>query len=203
MHKLRNGSLPAMIPPLVHHRDVPHQFRYLLPEGTHFCSISEIERAFVSDTRAGQAERRKLFKGFIEFRAALTSCEISGEQWIDGSFTSRKDFPRDIDVITFVQPDYESIVPANRTDLARRLFDAGQTLADYSTHNWLIPCFDPDSANFAQTSLTAKKIVDTYQRTRNFRGRLREEREGIKKGILRLPLGLENRIPNVDAWLKL
>ena len=61
---------------------------------------------------ATSAERCKVLKGFLDYRAALHGMGlVSGFQWIDGSFTEQVETlerrpPKDIDVVTFVHiPD--------------------------------------------------------------------------------------------------
>ena len=50
--------------------------------------------------------RQKLFDDYISFIDDLKKLDIgSFYQWIDGSFTTSKAFPKDIDLITFINVD--------------------------------------------------------------------------------------------------
>jgi len=66
----------------------------LLPPGVWNCTLPEAEAAFCNTPR-----RRELWKGLQSFLDAEVRPHGNLPVWIDGSFTRRKDYPDDIDVV--------------------------------------------------------------------------------------------------------
>lgn len=76
--------------------------------GPYSCTIEELVRFY-----GVSPERRKILKGFCEFRKLLLSMGIRGKQWINGSFSENVEerlgrSPKDIDIVTLVE-DLSSI----------------------------------------------------------------------------------------------
>jgi hypothetical protein len=83
---------------------------YLTPPRPIDCTLEFIEDNFV-DGIPDLAHRRNLFNGYLSFLDNLEKAvNAPFEQWVNGSFISKKLVPRDIDVVTFI--DYK-IVSAN------------------------------------------------------------------------------------------
>ena len=60
----------------------------------------------VQSTFVHNSHRQKLFDNYLSFLSDLQKLEIgSFFQWIDGSYTTTKKFPKDIDIITFINID--------------------------------------------------------------------------------------------------
>ncbi len=65
-----------------------------LPVGTHDCTTAEIEASFcTNDTR------KTIWAGFVEFLAWIGVQPTPASILIDGSFTTDKQIPRDVDVV--------------------------------------------------------------------------------------------------------
>jgi hypothetical protein len=63
--------------------------------------ISNLEE--FRDTFAFNDRRLKLFTTYLDFLSDLEKLELGAFfQWIDGSFTTKKPFPNDIDLVVFV-----------------------------------------------------------------------------------------------------
>ena len=74
---------------------------YLKPYDIIETDLAHFERTFVTTT-----VRRMIFAEYLQFNAALKSLvDAPFDQWLDGSFTTRKPLPFDIDVVTFVDFD--------------------------------------------------------------------------------------------------
>ena len=72
----------------------PLDARGLLPVGRHVCTLDEIHAAFCWD-----AHRLSLWNGLIEFLKVLTRESMVFPIGVDGSFTTDKERPADIDVV--------------------------------------------------------------------------------------------------------
>src|SRR5690242_7160692 len=70
-----------------------------LDAGRHAVTFEEIREVFV-DGFPGSATRAPLFESFSLVRAAIMRVVPIREQWIDGSFVTRKQDPVDIDLVT-------------------------------------------------------------------------------------------------------
>lgn len=68
-------------------------------------SLNEFEAFFV-DGLENRTARRRLFENYLLFLAQLkTIIEPPFYQWIDGSFVTLKEYPKDLDVLTFIPID--------------------------------------------------------------------------------------------------
>lgn len=62
-----------------------------------FCTLSDFAETFCTNTH-----RAELFEGYLRFRKELSRVGIRrGMQWLNGSYVTPKEEPRDIDVVTF------------------------------------------------------------------------------------------------------
>jgi hypothetical protein len=80
------------------------EYDSLLPPGFHDISESEISNHFLSEFSTSTT-RGLLIQGLQNFLTALRVCEIQYEIWIDGSFSTRKTDPNDIDLIVFASTE--------------------------------------------------------------------------------------------------
>ncbi len=79
---------------------------YITPSGIHTLTLSEFEQAFVSIEN--RVHRRKLFASYQTYLSELS--KIITEpffQLIGGSYVTRKIWPQDIDIVTFVPYIFE------------------------------------------------------------------------------------------------
>ena len=71
---------------------------YLQPSEAIELDLSDFKDTFVVNTR-----REHLFDAYLSFMEVLASKNISYlYQWINGSFTSKKLYPKDIDIVIFL-----------------------------------------------------------------------------------------------------
>lgn len=68
--------------------------------------MAEFQRVFVEglENRAYRAEQFAKYLQFVE--AIKAKLKVPFSQWIDGSFTTRKLFPGDVDVVNFIDYDH-------------------------------------------------------------------------------------------------
>lgn len=72
----------------------------VLPPGFYEYKLEEIEKIFVNEISESQT-REKIFNGFKIWLRELLNLVIPEEIWLDGSFTTNKINPNDIDIIVF------------------------------------------------------------------------------------------------------
>lgn len=161
-----------VLPP---HLGNPTDFLHVSP---YPCTILELCQKF-----ATSRPRINILIGFISFRARLTNLGIiDGFQWLDGSFmenieVSENRPPNDLDLVTF----YDGrTAPPEATLLANFPEFSNSTLSKQTYHLDHYPvdfCFNPEV---------------TVELTRYWIQLFTHNRNGIWKGILRLPLNTAN-----------
>ena len=82
-----------------------------LPEGVHTCSESEIEERFGSFQRSDV--RCRIFERLADYLTELRATDAVSFVIVDGSFTTAKDEPGDIDLIVIFKSghDFEADLP--------------------------------------------------------------------------------------------
>lgn len=89
-------------------------------------------------------ERRQILLGFFQLRQALRQLGVaSGFQWLDGSFTEdaervRGRAPRDIDVVTFFEPQISPLTPPD-PGLIHVITNHNATKAQYHVDHIMVP----------------------------------------------------------------
>lgn len=76
-----------------------------LPEGLHDATLAEIEQTFGSFN--GSEVRVRLFERLQEFFTAVAQWGNAAEILLDGSFTTSKQRPEDIDIILVYRADFD------------------------------------------------------------------------------------------------
>lgn len=72
--------------------------------------VIETDLETVRTTFVTNSNRQGLFENYLSFLDDLQKLQIgSFYQWIDGSFTTQKTYPKDIDLITFINIDVYKI----------------------------------------------------------------------------------------------
>lgn len=75
----------------------------ILPPGRHTCSFSQFESRFVTERIVDHARRSRILEDFLAYRDQQLRCGlVVTSYWIDGSFTSDKVDPGDIDITSLV-----------------------------------------------------------------------------------------------------
>lgn len=75
---------------------------FLFPDKQIASSIEELEQYFVKDIKSSR--RKEIFDSYCNYSNDLKeTCNLEVlVQWIDGSFTTKKENPNDIDLVTFL-----------------------------------------------------------------------------------------------------
>jgi|SRR5690554_5639284 len=94
----------------------------LLKPGIHDFEIEEIGNHFLLDFPASKT-REPLIEGLKAFIAHLANVGVPVELWIDGSFTTKKTDPNDIDLVVFSPAEALNNLPADKQALFQALTD--------------------------------------------------------------------------------
>ncbi|MFV0443409.1 MAG: DUF6932 family protein [Planctomycetaceae bacterium] len=115
-------------------------------------------------------DRRTVLAGFLAFRQALHAVGLStGFQWLDGSFLEDIELiegrsPRDLDVVTFVEPPAEFAVD----DRVKALLDHDRVKSQYMVDHYFVELTLPGQALVAQTAYWTG--VWSHQRSMQWKG---------------------------------
>ncbi len=89
----------------------------LLAPGFHDIEEGKLEELFV-DPFPNSTARRKLVEGLKALLSVIRQMSINFEVWLDGSFTTEKQDPVDIDVVVFMDPaEAGSLSPTHKSIL--------------------------------------------------------------------------------------
>ena len=94
----------------------------LFPPGIHDISEADLENHFLSRFPSSST-RKNLISGFKKYLMSLRSIGVKFEVWIDGSFTTEKEDPSDIDLVVFGSEAEINHLPDPRKNQLRALFD--------------------------------------------------------------------------------
>ena len=94
----------------------------LFPPGIHDISESDLENHFLSGFPSSST-RQRLISGLKKYLKLLKSIGVKFEIWIDGSFTTEKEDPGDIDLVVFGSTTELNHLPSPKKSQLHALFD--------------------------------------------------------------------------------
>lgn len=97
-------------------------YKPLLVPGIHDIDEQELGNHFLSSF-VGSRTRAQLISGFRKYLAALRQFGVKFEIWIDGSFTTEKPDPSDVDIVVFGSAAELDALPQQQQEALSRLFD--------------------------------------------------------------------------------
>lgn len=120
---------------------------YLQPPKRHEFMIKELESLFVTDFPTSKT-RQILFDRYLkytnDFRDVITENIV---QWIGGSFTTKKENPRDIDLVTIL--DYQNF--EEHKELIDSKFRFKNGLDKYGVDGYSIPKYPMEDSRYPIT----------------------------------------------------
>ncbi|TKJ94567.1 DUF6932 family protein [Erwinia persicina] len=152
-------------------------FPPLLPAGFHDLDDTELEALCVNSFPAS-ARRSRLHCNFIQLVALLREINLQfkcfGEIWVDGSYTTQKPEPYDIDILLVI--DYAALmkIPEEQLKTVSPLLNRSFVKANYDIDVLLLPENHPD--------------VDYSERRSYWRGWFGFDRRENPKGLVRFAL---------------
>jgi hypothetical protein len=152
----------------------------LPPVGLIRPSIQEFEGRFANST--SEKDRKDIYGGYKIYCSYLISMGIVSTQWVDGSYTTAKPNPKDIDLVLH----YDSMkLYSDRTlqDKFRKLINKAKMKADYKCHPQLVPIYPKYMTEF----------YNLYLRYYNHWLKwFSKDKKGNEKGLLEFNLTKEN-----------
>jgi hypothetical protein len=177
---------------------VQFDHRGLLPEGVHPCDEKRFSQLLV-DPFPADPTRGLIRDGFFELRSRAKSHGVAGVQWVDGSYTTTKRAPRDVDVVTFSRADQLGALSDDAKDFVREVLASGQVSQAYRTHSYVVAAYEPAHPAFPAFDAWRRYWREFFGRTRSLPNPQGGELPGVGKGILSMGLGDRDKQPNVST----
>ena len=114
----------------------------------HDATVEEVHQALVTNMPESQ-RRPQIFEAYLQHKASSTAI-LGGakrEQWMDGSFTTKKPEPRDMDFVTWVPAEELSQVAPEYRRALINLFTGQYTRQASLVHSFLCCIFPPGHPN--------------------------------------------------------
>jgi hypothetical protein len=102
----------------------------ILQPGLHDIGVADLENHFLSSFPRSKT-RAVLIEGLNKFIEKLQALDIPIELWIDGSFTTDKLDPNDVDLVIFASQQDVNQLDSNTTGLLRGLLDRPSSRKKY------------------------------------------------------------------------
>lgn len=117
-------------------------------EGLLMTSLTELQTRFVTEVR-DSTTRPEIWDGWMRHRAALAAINLRPIALVNGSFTTNKRNPKDIDLCYLVDAEaVNNLTAAERTEYTR-LFDADHCQQGFRCDPFAIRCYPPTHMRFA------------------------------------------------------
>jgi hypothetical protein len=147
-----------------------------LPAGFHKPTLMEFKSRFVEEFDVSKT-RKDIFEGYKTYCGDLLQLNVAMKQWIDGSFTTNKIDPNDIDIVAHI--DALKINSVQVLDKVARLFkDRSYLKSKYKCDPYSIAIYPPNHQLYKAT----RDGIDYWQ---NWFGK---DRDKNPKGIIEFEL---------------
>ncbi len=119
----------------------------LLEPGLHDFNLSDIGNHFLLDFPNSKT-RKNLINGFHTYISYLTNIGAPIEIWIDGSFTTKKVDPNDIDLVIFSPASAINALPHEKQQLFQLLTDRSTVKKNFGCDVLFCPSEDHDLRSY-------------------------------------------------------
>jgi len=119
----------------------------LLKPGLHDFSLSEVGNHFLQNFPDSQT-RHSLILGLNAFVSHLARVGVPIELWIDGSFTTQKENPNDIDLVIFSPAADLNALPLGKQQLFQALTDRASIKQNFGCDVLFCPAEDLDLRSY-------------------------------------------------------
>jgi hypothetical protein len=137
-----------------------------LPAGFHEWSLGEIETNLVDRFPASETRRRN-YEGYLRHRDAVSHLVVQAEQWIDGSFSTAKENPNDIDLLTIIQVSELEAMPLPQQQSLSQLFARTSVKQQYHCDSFLLPEYPKDHPKYSWFRTMRKYWYGEFSLDRN------------------------------------
>ena len=101
-------------------------------------TLREIRRRFVSEFQ-DDSKRSEIFEGWMKYRTEFNKLGLEYHTWVDGSFTTNKYAPGDIDVALVMDGDKVDQLRGAKRRRYKELFDVDEMKRLYFVHPQQLP----------------------------------------------------------------
>ena len=109
---------------------------YLVPDRNIQSNLNELEKVFKINHR-----RNELFELYSIYNTGLKKILVKElRQWVDGSYVTKKEYPNDIDVVTFI--DHEDFI---KFESQLKDFTYPNSKKEYNIDGYIIVIYPEDS----------------------------------------------------------
>lgn len=126
-----------------------------LPPGIYKPNLLEFKKRFVLSC-ANSKTRCPLYSNYIDYCNEIIAFDIASKNWVDGSFTTKKEDPGDVDIVVHYDALKLNSIK-ERAAIATRLLDRINTKTIFHCHTFLVPVYPPHDPRHVQTYLQSKK----------------------------------------------
>ncbi len=114
-----------------------------LPPGLNATSVEEFKICYVLNF-SGSSTRNKIFDGYMKYCGEMIRFEVATKQWLNGSFTSNKDNPNDIDLVTHIDATKIDQFNDEQQNNLLKLADKKRIRSEYMCDVYYIQIYSPE-----------------------------------------------------------
>jgi len=157
-----------------------NQLGYLSP-GFHNWTHSEInDRLVIAFPES--STRSAIFQGYSNLCEDMLGLCHQIEQWVNGSFATKKLDPNDIDLVSIFPKEIVDSFDDTQQTLFATLVSGAKTKDNYRCDSYFVPLVDEDDPNWPKI----KELLDYWEKWWG------EDRNGLPKGKIRVHLESSN-----------
>ncbi len=166
----------------------------LLPEGVFDCDLKVLECRFV-DRFPDSPTRFDLYHEFVEWISGAAKLLLSATEWIDGSYVTAKEAPKDIDVVTFCDAGFLTSLSGEDEERVELHLNNQTT----QIHSMLIGVYPEGDPQYPLYQAEVRTIGKWGFGKHRFKKDGEAFRTDLPKGFLQMPLGNETTVPEVKV----
>lgn len=149
-----------------------------LPKGFVKPKLEDFERRFVRGFKESNT-RSEIFNGYLKYCSKILSLEVASLQWIDGSFTTNKINPKDIDFVTHVDGIKLDSSTEQEQELFIKLANKQRSETECKCDAYFIFLYPPEYRDLYEDALKAIEYWSKW---------FARDREENPKGLIELNL---------------
>jgi hypothetical protein len=128
---------------------------YLEP-GIHSMSEEQVKSHFV-DAFPSSATRPGIYSGYSRHASELAAVGVTGLKYLDGSFTTSKTDPGDVDMVFFADADLVDSLPEDKQQLLKALVSGKATRQSHLCDCYFCPTVNDENHPAFSTLRTQRK----------------------------------------------
>jgi hypothetical protein len=140
----------------------------LLPGGRHVATVEQVRAALV-EPFAGSTTRAPIYSFWLERRAAVAELVDVAAEWLDGSFTTDRLDPADMDLVTVLDGPSFDALPRHRRQVLASLVGGTHTEAFWSCDAGVVVAYPDDVLARPRTAVAGACWLAYFGHTRDGR----------------------------------